>query len=386
MKHIYSTIVLFSFVFSYSQSYTNIKILDSESNKPIPQAKVISNNEIFYTNDDGNVLIPSQIKDVVVSAISYDAINSKLPVSEIKLSLIYKNIEEVEIKSINAKSIIEKVLYYYDKNYLVKPTLYSGTYKERSYIDNKIHKLLVADINLWTLNNKFDYKKENMDSFVQMNLNNVKYYKTRRDEANYPFSQKEEKDKNDIKSFAQRFFLYNQLYIMNYYTRDLRINGKILNETDGVQEISFKSDFNKKEAIGFDGTIIYNVKENAIIYMKVHQTQPSYSKEIMNNFDEKIKLATTDFFVSYDFVKEDGKYIPSKIEMDYIADINYRNQNFPAISSKQFVFRTHKQSNNKGIVNKIDLSKNLIDNVPTKEVKESKILLSTEEQKFIDEH
>ena len=386
MKFLYIVFAFFTSILTYSQSYVNIKVIDKETNSPIPQAKIISNNEVFYTNDDGNVLIPSQNKDVVVSAISYETINSKLPVSEIKLSPIYKNIEEVEIKSIDAKSIIEKALYYYDKNYLVKPTLYSGTYKERSYIDSKIHKLLVTDINLWTLNNKFDYKKEDMDSFVQMNLNNIRYYKTRKDEANYPFSQKGIKDKNDIRSFVQRFFLYNQLYIMYYYTKNLKISGRVISETGDLQEISFKSENMPDEVLYYEGSMIYNKKDNAITYLEVNHVQPKTIRNFKNNFDEDIRTNTTSFTISYDFIKENGKYIPSKIEMDYIADINYKNQNFPAISSKQFIFRTHKQSNNKGIVNKIDLSKNLIDNVPTKEVKESKILLSNEEQKFIDEH
>ena len=386
MKFIYSAFTLFTFFLTYSQSYINVKVVDSESNTPISQAKIISDNAIFYSNDDGNVLIPSQGKDIFVSAISYQEIRAKLPLSEIKLSPIYRNIDEVEIKPIDAKNIIEKVLYYYDKNYLVKSTLYNGTYKEKSYIDNSIHKLLVADINLWTLNNKFNYKKDNMDTFVQMNLNDIRFYKTRKNEPNYPFSLKGSQDKNDIKAFVQRFFLYNQLYLMSYYTKDLKISGRIINETGDVQEISFKSENMPDEVLYYEGKMVYNKKDNAIIYLEVNHIQPKAIRSFKNNLDEDLETNTTNFKVSYDFIKENGKYVPAMISMDYIANVIYNSNTYPMVQSKQFIFRTHQESNKKGIGNKIDLSKNITDNIPTKEVKESKILLSNEEQQFIDEH
>ena len=386
MKSIYSIFSLLFFFLFYTQSYINVKIIDSESRTPIREAKIISNNEVLYTNDDGNALVPSQNKEIIVSAISYEEINVKMPVSEIELSPIYRSIEEVEIKAVDVKSIIEKVLYFYDKNYLINSTLYSGTYKERSYVDNEIHKLLIADINLWTLENKFDYKKENMDSFVQMNLDNIRYYKTRKEEANYPFSQKGTKDKNDIKAFVQRFFLYNQLFIMHYYTKNLKFKGNIINSNGDIQEITFKSENMPDEVLYYEGKMLYNKKNNAITFLEVNHIQPKTIRNFKNNLDKDISINTISFKIIYDFIKENGKYIPSKIDMDYIADVNYENKNHPMIQSKEFIFHTHNKVDGKGILNKIDLSKNLTDNVPTKEVKESKTLLSNEEQKFVDEH
>jgi len=385
MKVVCSIFSLFVFSLLYTQSYTTIKVIDSESNAPIREAKIISNNEIFYTNDDGNALIPSQSNTIIVSAISYEETKVKLLISEIKLSPIYRSIEGVEIKRINVKSIIEKVLSSYDKNYLVKTTVYKGTYKERTYIDNEIHTLLIADINLWTLNNKFNYRKEKMDSFVQMNLNDIRYYKTRREDANYLFSMKGSKDKNDVKSFVQRLFLYNQLYIMHYFTKNLRINGTVTRSKGEIQEIMFKSGNMPDEVLYYEGKMLYNKKDNAITYLEVNHIQPKTIRNFKNNLDKDVRTNTTRFKIIYDFIKEDGKYIPSKIGMDYIANIYYEDKEYPTLQAKEFIFRTRKVTNTKGLSDKIDLSKNITDNIITEELKEIKPLLSNEEKQFIDE-
>lgn len=366
------------------QSYTTIKVIDKENSKPISNARFLCGNEIFYTNDDGNVLVSSGTKEAIISANSYEEVKVILPLGVVKLKPTYKEIEEVIIQNIDAKKIIKEVLKDYNKNYLVSTTVYSGTYSSKTYVDGKTQSLLIANINLWTLNNKFDYRRK-YDDFIQLNLNDLRYYKTITDGENYPYSVKGQQKKEDIMSFVSRFFLYNQLFRMNYDTKYLKISGKILNKKGDIQEIFFKSDFVKKEGLTFEGTFLYNKKQNVITYLKVDQLQTITIRKYKNNFDEDISFNTSKYTIEYDMGEENEKYFPTRINMDYVGDIEYKNQKLPFYQTKQYIFRTHQKSDKKGLINRIDFNKKLFENLPTKEVKGSEILLSLEEQKFIDE-
>lgn len=385
MKIFISFFLNFIFVFCvYGQSYITIKVIDNESNKPISNARLLSQNKIFYTNDDGNVLVSSGTKVAIVSANSYEEVKVTFPLSVVKLKPIYKEIAEVIIQNIDTKKIIENVLINYDKNYFIKPTLYFGTYKSKSFIDENIHKLLIADMKIWALNNKFINDK-NIDNYIQIGLNSIRFYKNRKTENNYPYSRKGIRDKNDINSFLSRIFMYNQLYLMSYYTKNLKINGRVINETGDIQEILFKSENMADDVLYYEGKMIYNKKDNAIAYLEVNQIQRKAIRKYKNTFDEDIETNTNNFIISYDFVKENGKYIISKINTNYLADLLYKSQSHSATVSEEFIFQTHLE-NKKGITNKIDVTKDIIDNISNNEVKENKTLLSSEEQNFIDEH
>lgn len=388
MRNLFISIAVFVFFLGLGQENLNVKVLDIETNLPISQVKIVANNEIFYTNDDGNALLPYQTKEIVVSAISYEEIKVKLPLSSIKLTPIYKTIDEVHINPVDISTLFSKVLKDYNKNYAVRPTLFEGTYKEKSYIDDNIHKLLVADISLWNLKNKFDYRKDNLDSFLQMNIKDIRYYKTKRNEPNYPFSQKGLQDRSDVKAFIQRLFLFDQIFLINYYSQNVKTQGRILNEVGDLQEIYFKTDYIPEESVQYEGNFLYNKKSNVITFFKVNYIQSNTSRIFMNNLDKEIKVNTTNFTVSYDFIEDNGKYFPSKVDMDLDGNIKYEDKTYPIIQNKQFIFQKHQIVTSKGVNNKIDLSKNITENIPQsqKEISGSTLLLSNEERKFIDEH
>ena len=52
---------------------------------------------------------------------------------------------------------------------------------------------------------------------------------------------------------------------------------------------------------------------------------------------------------------------------------------------REIVFQKHNSTQTNGLTNKIDLSKLIWKNVPTNQSKESKVLLSQEEEKFLNE-
>ncbi|PZU81943.1 MAG: hypothetical protein DI529_15175 [Chryseobacterium sp.] len=372
------SIVLFS-------SQKKISIIDFETKQIIPQVRVIYNNEISYTNDDGFVMIPNEVKNIELFAPQYE--QGVFPVnSSIELKPIYKEIQEVVIKTVDAKKIINSVLKDYDKNYEIKTSIYNGTFKTKSEIDNKLNRILVLDMDLWTLNNKYDYRKD-IDQFMQVNLRNKKFDKNKKDDKNYIFNKKRNisPQEDKIKSFLQRFFLYNQLYIMDYYTKGLKINGTIINETRDVQTIKFKSDNMPDNILYYEGIMQYNKKENTISYIEVNHVQKKTEDKYLNIFDKEITVNTNLYTVTYDMFKKGEKYVPAKIMMKYEAGISLENKIYSAISIEEFIFNKHNFADKKGLSKKIDLSKSFLDNITDNSLKDSKTLLSTEEKKFVDE-
>ncbi len=368
-------------IITFSQK--KISLVDFETKKPIPQARVVYNNEISYTNDDGLVTIPNDITSIQISSPEYG--DNKYNVKDkIELKLLYKEIEEVVIRPIDAKKIIASVLREYDKNYETKTSIFNGTLKSKSDVDNELNRILVMDLDLWTLNNKFDYRKD-IDEFMQINLRNKKFDKNRKDDKSYIFNVKNSTDESKyIKSFLQRFFLYNQLLILDFYTKGFKINGKIIYENNDVLTIDFKSDEIPNDVSIFEGTMQYNQKENTIIYLKCKQLQKNTLSKYTNYLDQEITTETSTFTVTYDMYKKGKKYIPAKIIMESDANFTIGDKTYAGTNYREFIYRTHNFANKKGLSNKIDLSKSITDAITDNTVKETKTLLSSEEQKFID--
>ena len=378
------TFALFFLLFSIlTFSQKKISLVDFETKKPIPQARVVYNNEISYTNDDGLVTIPNDITSIQISSPEYG--DNKYNVKDkIELKLLYKEIEEVVIRPIDAKKIIASVLREYDKNYETKTSIFNGTLKSKSDVDNELNRILVMDLDLWTLNNKFDYRKD-IDEFMQINLRNKKFDKNRKDDKSYIFNVKNSTDESKyIKSFLQRFFLYNQLLILDFHTKGFKIKGKIIYENNDVLTIDFKSDEIPNDVSIFEGTMQYNQKENTIIYLKCKQLQKNTLSKYTNYLDQEITTETSTFTVTYDMYKKGKKYIPAKIIMESDANFTIGDKTYAGTNYREFIYRTHNFADKKGLSNKIDLSKSITDAITDNTVKETKTLLSSEEQKFID--
>ncbi|BFO68095.1 hypothetical protein [Chryseobacterium sp. KCF3-3] len=378
-----------SFLYSiFISPQKKVNIIDFETKKPIPQVRVVYNNQISYTNDDGFILLPNEEKYIEIFSPEYGqsifAVNSI-----IELKAIYKEIEEIKIRSVDAKKIISSVLKDYNKNYETKASIYNGILKSKSKINNMLNRILVIDMDLWTLANQYIYRK-NIDDFIQINLRNKKFDKNRIEDKTYIFNRKDnlnsqESQENNIKIFLQKFFLYNQLYFIDYYTKGLNIKGSIINETGDIQTIKFKTDKMPLNIICCEGIMQYNKKENTIIYMQCNQIQQKAIDKFLNIFDKEYTVSTDLFTVTYDMYKKEGKYIPAKIIMSYKANIMLENKEYPATRTDEFVFSTHSLSNRYGLSSKIDLNKNFLDSIFDNSIKDNKTLLSSEEQKFVDE-
>lgn len=102
----------------------------------------------------------------------------------------------------------------------------------------QINNLLVADISIWSLANVYNFReKDNIGSFVQLGLNNIKYYKTRKRTADYPFN-------TDVqivpRDFVLKLFFNSELVGILNDTRDERINAKVAYENEDIRIVFMK--------------------------------------------------------------------------------------------------------------------------------------------------
>ncbi|MCJ8498893.1 hypothetical protein MVI27_11595 [Chryseobacterium salipaludis] len=96
-------LTLLASVILTAQSFT-LKVLDAETNKHIPKARIIADGEAFYTNDDGLALLPETIGSYEVSAPGFQRQQVQGKKEVIRLQPAYSEIEAIQITPIDFRS------------------------------------------------------------------------------------------------------------------------------------------------------------------------------------------------------------------------------------------------------------------------------------------
>lgn len=243
--------------------------------------------------------------------------------------------------------------------------------------------MVVSEAKLWSRTNSYtEGMQYNFNNEIQMQLQNVKYLK---------------------KNSSDSIFLGNSNEFTNPYTDDIFLNyelkrvlthlkkgkatfsGKILYEEDGEKLISFRA--KPKNGSTIEGKFRYNTSQKVITYyqatylMEHIPLQQKISKDRVI-FMQKYGDAT----LTYDFYNKDGKYLPSFASFE--AD-NYKMYSQSKSHTKKLVremiFSHFSESDKKGLEPKVDFRKNIWENVEVKSGGESTILLSEEEQEFVNQ-
>lgn len=385
MRKVLIFLLLLCLSFTYCQTNAILSILDAESGTPISHAKIITlDNDIFYTNDDGKVILPGNEKTVIVSAPTYEEQQVSLSANNIiviKLKPVYKNIDEVQITNIDIKQLLKNILTNYLQLYYSKPSLYYGTIKQKAYLGGQINNLLVADISIWSLANVYNFReKDNIGSFVQLGLNNIKYYKTRKRTADYPFN-------TDVqivpRDFVLKLFFNSELVGILNDTRDERINAKVAYENEDIRIVFYEAR-DRDIKVTYKGKFIYNKNNKLIVYFDTnvegYEDVRKYNKK-----GKEYSVVNNEIYISYDFYQNNNRYIPASIRVNGKGYALYSDRKIPFEFVQGITLHKFQESGRKGLKNKIDLTKNLTDNIPDKEIKETETLLSEEEQRFINE-
>lgn len=361
----------------YSQN--KYKIIDSESQASIANVELRGKEITFFTNDDGDITIPTTFKDSLL--VYHPLYKQKIIIVNkalsnlITLTPIEKTIPEVIIDGLSANKIFKDILKNYTKIYYDSPSEYDCLIKQKAFSDGKLNNLLISQMKIWTLFNGFDFSKSKTpDSFLQISLNSILYYKTKNQDIQINPS-----------DFIFRFFLNSEIFGILQATEDSPLSSTCRKIEEDLYEITFESDYIEKEELKIQGEMIYNSKDKAITYLQIKTQQANtYTEKKIDN--TLYKTYTTDTELKYTFIKNKGKYIPSSIEMNSKGFNTRENttKNIPITSNQIIYFSTFNKGKHKGLKNKIDLSKKITDNIPDKEKNNSFILLSEQEKEFTE--
>ncbi len=373
----------FSFSLLHSQIGKKIKIVDAETGKAIPNARIILTDQIYYSNDDGSISLPKDAKQFEVSVNGYETLKNAKFQSTLKLKPLYNDIDEVKIVSIDIKKIFTDVYKNYSDRYYSKPALYDITYSRKSFENDKMKLLVVADGKFWTRDGQYNAKEafnKKYDNFVQMQIDTLRYLK----QENHDFDIKVRPQKVAHEPVGSMFFSYELFYMMRRSKRkDAVTSGKLLYENESEQEISFKTKMENN--LTYSGRIIYNKADKVITYYEMNFDQNKSKPQIFkdeNGTEYEYRLPNGTYI--YDFYKSGEKYVPSKISIKY-EGVKYTmgDKVFEYRNARDIVFKNFKETDARGLLNPVEMNgywRNM-------KVSEDKgwVDLSREEQKFINE-
>lgn len=371
-------------LFSVSIQAQKLQVLDAENGKPLFNARIIIQDQILYTNDDGFAPVESTAANIEVSAVGYNKVNLALYKSTIKLKPSVRELDEVKIRSVDLKSLFEDLHQNYNKRYYDKPSVYDITYKSKSFNNDQLFFMVITEAKLWTKSNSYNYKdgiRKKYDDILQIQLNNVKYKKEAKSDA--LFNAKT----NDFNhaDMGDYFFSFEVNRILgNMKLKESKSSGKILAEDGDEQLIKVK--VKSENGIMIEGEFKYNKADKAITFYSMNYQQAGYKPYNRTNTDGKeFQYQLGDVLVTYEFYKKNGTYLPSmKRKEGSKFYVIYEDKKDERKAVTEIIYNTFRESTKKGLENRVDFSKSIWENILVKDDKENTILLSKEEQEFVD--
>lgn len=380
MKHIYLLFILLSGLFQSQQ----LKVVDAENGNPVSNARILLRDQIVYTNEDGIAPVNRDAAAFEISASGYQ--KSMVPGfnSLIKLKPLYKDIGEIKIVNVDIKKIFEDVFKNYRKRYYDAPSLYDVVYKEKSFDNDKLFFLVIAEAKLWTRDNQYNFKqgiRKDYDEILQMQLNNVKYFKNIKSDS--IFTGKTDEFSHE---YMGNYFLNYELYreIQHLNLKETKYSGRLIVEEGDEQLITFK--ITSVKGIQLKGEFKYNKADKTITYFETHYFQDSYpmmKKKMTDGREFDYKLG--DASLTFDFYKKDGAYIPamSRLEGDKFITY-YKDETHVKKFSREIIYNKFAPSDKKGLNPKVDFNISIWKNAAVKEEKAGTTLLSQEEKAFVN--
>ena len=360
-----------------------LQVTDSETGMPVANARIILNDQILYTNDDGFAPVEASVTKFEVSASGYAKENVAAFRNMVRLKPSVKEIDEVKIISIDLKPLLEDLHLNYERRYYDKPSVYDITHKEKKFNNDHLFFMVIAEAKLWTKTNSYDYKdglRKKYDDILQIQLNNVKYMKENK--SGDLFNTKtNEFNHADMGNY---FFSFEITRILaNMRMKESKTSGKIIADEGGEQLIKVK--VKSENGIVIDGEFKYNKADKVITYYSMNYQQAGFKPYERTNTDGKIyEYQLGDVITTYEFYKKGKTYLPSLRRTEGSKFyISYDDKKDERKSVSETVYNTFSEAGKKGIDNRVDFTKSIWENVPVKDSRENTIMLSQEEQEFI---
>lgn len=361
-----------------------IQIVDFETKNPIPEARILTENNVYYTNDEGFSLLPERSQNITISASGYETLNQNSIQSTIPLKPKYSEIDEVKIVSIDFQKILKNVLKNYNEIYYSKPIVYNVTIKQKAFENNQLKLLMIADGKFWSKDGNYNAKdayQDKFDKFVQLQIDNLRYLKSE------PFNntiraKKPQMSHDNIGDLFLQYELWRTLSLSK--RKNVKVSGKLLSELGEEQEISYsiKSD----SSLVYTGKFTYNTKDNAISHFELDFHQSSSEPKIFKDENgANFKRQLGDGTISFDYYKKNGQYYPSKTS--YVTrgfKVYSASNSFEYRSEKSFIFKSVEETSSSGVQNPVKINEDYWTNLKVSESKGA-ILLTKEEEIFISE-
>ena len=374
----------FSFSLLSSQTLKKIKIADAETGKAISNARIILAGQIYYSNDDGYTSLPKDAKQFEVSVSGYETLNTSAISDLVKLKPLYKVIAEIKIVSIDIKKIFKEVYKSYSDKYYDKPATYDITFWQKSFENNQMKLLMVADGQYWTRDGNFHGKEafqKKFDNFVQMQIDNLRYLKS--EKRDFDIKVKPQKGSNEF--IGNLFFNYELHRIISLSNQRKAVtSARVLYEDENHQEISFKvkTDVN----LIYTGTIIFNKLDRVITHYQMNFEQKNHEpREYRDETGEIYKFQYPDGIFTFDFYKNGEKYVPSRTSINYAGSKYMQgDRSFEYQSSREIIYKKFKPSDANGLKNPVEINEPFWTNMKVSDDK-GFVDLSEEEQNFLNE-
>ncbi|PRB00599.1 hypothetical protein CQ046_18310 [Chryseobacterium sp. MYb7] len=375
MKYSFLLLLIFNFF-----SAQKLKVIDAENGKPVSNARVLLQNQIVYTNEDGFAPVEQNAVNFEISASGFQKAKVQEFRSVVKLKRVYKSIDEVKLAKVDIRKLFEDVNNNYKKRYYSDPSLYDVVYKEKKSDNNKLYFLVIAETKLWSRTNYYNHNRS-YDKNLQMQLNNVKTFKNIKSDSIFTAGIKDFSDEY----MGNYFFNFELKRVVSHLKEEgSKYTGWMIFEEGNEQLVTFTI----KSGLGIEmeGEFKFNKVDKVITYFEIHYLQDQYPMMKRKNAEgEEYDYQLGNAILVFDFYKNDGVYVPAMSRLEgnrYIA--YYKGIRHERRSSRELIYNTFKKSDEKGLNPKMDFSKNIWDNIQVKEDKNNTILLSEEEQAFIN--
>jgi len=378
MKKIFIIILLFNFMFSFSQTGIIVKkqIIDKTNNSPIPFVNVYVKGLFTgtYTDDSGyftlRLPVKSQNDTLIISCIGYEI--CKIKISEIDTSILFLTqktnmLQEVAIVSeYNPQLILEKAYKKRKKNYsYTKPYCAKTYYREYFQINNKTTQMLEMLVSIKEKGmkyNPFQNSEFNIDTISSFYRSDYQHIWGSFSIVGLMFYDKIYRPKQGSYHIDSVFFNNTDKYISITF---------IPEKTDTIVYESYKS-----EIIDFDNQsyIIQKSPEQSIIqtdrsyqYLTIEHYIINLSDYAIVNYSssynllgkpEKVGLAINKFYtktriLNIHFRKHESLYFPEKISSQrdrvFVTEEDLNKIDYEQNSYREYIFNSINTNCNKRI-------------------------------------
>jgi len=309
-------------IYSFGISQTKqIIIVDELTNTPIEGVHLLyaTLEEGSYTNADGaaNIIVRDEV--LTISHLNYKDVTI-LPkeialLDTVSLKSDDVQLDEVVVNSFDLKKALQYVLDNYYNLYVDYPTEKECSFKETLVVDDKIHRLVLSDLKIWTKDAGYNNRK--LEKNIKLKLGTVSQNKNV--PMDFDVNDKGEPNPESSGHIITKSLLQNT-YLDIAISGFLRYSGMI-EETVEVSSsdviiVSYTTDWKNVNEIAnrTKGTFVFDKKTKAVIeFRKEIELRNDIKKKTSTFSNKEYQYETKNQVISYNFAKKiDEKYSLSK--------------------------------------------------------------------------